>query len=62
MGTVAVQEETGGGLAQEEAGDVAALEETSGEPVQERAGDVAAQEEINEVDGEPIYHADEGEE
>lgn len=62
MDVAAAQEETSGEPAQEKASDVTAQEETSSELAQEEAGDVASQEEINEVDGEPIYHADEGEE
>lgn len=46
----------------QEAGMEETVKEAAGELEQEEAGEVTAQEEINEVDGKPIYHANEGEE
>ncbi|MCM1120094.1 MAG: hypothetical protein NC543_12140 [bacterium] len=63
------QELEGGTAAQEgtsaktqEASMEGTLKEAVGVLEQEQVGEGTAQEEINEVDGEPIYHANEGEE
>lgn len=65
-----INQELEGGAAAQEGASVEAqeaiaeetLKETDEAVEQEEGGEITAQEEINEVDGEPIYHADEGEE
>ncbi len=70
-GSVTAQEETSAESVQGEASTGISQGGVSAEAVQENTGTETSQgeasietsqEEINEVDGEPIYHADEGEE
>ncbi len=61
-GSVTAQEETSAESVQGEASTGISQGVVSAEAVQENTGTETSQEEINEVDGEPIYHADEGEE
>lgn len=56
-----INQELESGVAVQEGASVGTQEAIAEETLKE-AGEVTAQEEINEVDGEPIYHADEGEE